>query len=134
MTLDQQLIKGTRVLQGMFADFETQNPPIPDNASIEELWHTIQALREELREIKKIKRGTRPKVEQAVKLLIEDQDLAQLSLPILAGLVRAVFKLNGLKTNCSAKSIRWYLSQRALTWDIIRRQDAELDIELIVEE
>lgn len=122
LTLEQQIQAAIQVLKDMFGkDLPGPNGP-PEGATIESLWAENQALQLELRKLKKLKRGVKPKVENAVKLLVEDQRLAQIPIPMLAELIREVFKSQGIPSKCSESSVRWYLSQFSLEWDIVRRQ------------
>jgi hypothetical protein len=94
----------------------------PEDATIDSLWAEILALKEEIRKLKKVKRGVRPKVEDAVKILVTDPKLNLLPIAVVADLICQVFKLYGMKCNCSENSVRWYISQKGLEWDIVRRQ------------
>lgn len=122
LSLEQQIQEAITVLKGMFGKEEPASAGPPAEATVESLWAENQALQKELAQLKKLKRGVKPKVEDAVKLLVEDQRLAQIPIPMLAELIREVFKSYGIPSKCSESSVRWYLSQFSLEWDIIRRQ------------
>lgn len=122
LSLEQQIQEAITVLKGMFGKDEPPSNGPPEGATVESLWEEVQALQKELTQLKKLKRGVKPKVEDAVKLLVEDPRLAQIPIPMLAELIREVFKSYGIPSKCSESSVRWYLSQFSLEWDIIRRQ------------
>lgn len=122
LPLEQQLQEAVGLLKGMFGNAKQEPPGPPKGATLESLWKEIIALRKEITQLKKTKRGVKPKVEDAVKLIIEDPRLAQIPIPMIAELIREVFKSYGIASKCSESSVRWYLSQFSLEWDIIRRQ------------
>lgn len=121
LPIDQQLVKAISSLKSLFGDLEPE-AKMPEDATIESLWEEVVALRRELNQLKRVKRGVKPKVENAVKILITDPELAQLPIPIIAELIREVFKGFGIPCDCSESSVRWYMSQRSLEWNIVRRQ------------
>jgi len=120
MTLSEQVNKAIEVLKGMFKDTEPMPPPPPD-ATIESLWAEVY-------EFRNPKRKTRPGVEEAVKLLLEDQDLPEIPIPMIAEIIREVFSAYGLKCKCSESSVRWYQSQRNLEWSIVRRRLPKVEV------
>ena len=122
LTLEQQTAEAVQVIKGMFGKSEPEPLGPPAEATVESLWSEILELRKELKAIKKLKRGVKPKVGDAVKLLVEDQRLAQIPIPIIAEIIREVFKTYGIPSKCSESSVRWYLSQFSLEWDIVKRQ------------
>jgi hypothetical protein len=122
LTLEQQIQEAIKVLKDMFGKDEQASPGPPAEATIESLWGEILSLQKELSQLKKLKRGDKPKIEDAVKLMVENQRLAQIPIPMIAELIREVFKSYGIPSKCSESSVRWYLSQFSLEWDIIRRQ------------
>ncbi len=122
LTLEQQIKEAVVLLKGLFGNHEQEPAGPPTDATVESLWNEVMELRKELRILKRTKRGVKPKVETAVKLLVEDERLAQLPIPMIAELVREVFKSYGIKCNTSESAVRWYLSQNSLEWDIIRRK------------
>ena len=121
MNLEEQIQEAIVVVKGMFVDHTTDDI-LPVDATIESLWVEIAILKKEIASLKKTKRGIRPRVEDAVKLLIENIQLNQIPIPMIAEIVREVFKLYGIPSKCSSSSVRWYLSNRSLEWDIIRRK------------
>lgn len=122
LTMEQQIQEAVKVLKGMFGTDKPGPVRPPDGATVESLWEEVLLLQKELAQLKKTKRGVKPRVEDAVKLLVEKQELAQIPIPMIAELIREVFKVYGLKCSCSESSVRWYLSQKSLEWDIIKRQ------------
>lgn len=122
LTLEQQTAEAVRVIKGMFGNSEPEPTGPPEDATIESLWQEVLKLRKELKAVKKLKRGVKPKVGDAVKLLVEDPRLAQIPIPIIAEIIREVFKSYDIPSKCSESSVRWYLSQFSLEWDIVKRQ------------
>lgn len=94
----------------------------PEDATPERLWEEVRKLRKELDALKRIKRGVKPKVEEAVRRILEDERLAELSVPLIADIIRKIFNKFDQKCDCSESSIRWYMSQRNLQWKIVRRR------------
>jgi hypothetical protein len=122
LPLEQQIQEAIVVLKAMFGKDEPAPPGPPKEATLQSLWEEVKALQLELMQIKKLKRGVKPKVEDAVKLMVENQALAQIPITMIAELIREVFKAYGIPSKCSESSVRWYLSQFSLEWDIVRRQ------------
>ena len=122
LTLEQQIQEAIKVLKGLFGNDKPEPVGPPEDATVESLWAEVILLRKEITSLRKTKRGVKPKVETAVKLLVEDQRLAQIPIPMLAELIREVFKSYSIPSKCSESSVRWYLSQFSLEWDIVRRQ------------
>ena len=131
MELQEQIKVAVDLVSDMF---KGQVPNIPqrppEDATLESLWEEIVRLRRELDAMKKIKRGVRPKVEGAVRILLEDERLAEISVPLIADIIRKVFNRFDTKCECSESSVRWYMSQRNLTWNIIRRRLPKPSIEI----
>ena len=122
MTLEEQIQEAVDVIKGMFGGFEPEfikDPP--EDATVEGLWLEILELRKELHKLKRVKRGVKPKTEDAAKLLLCNQALSQIPIPMIAEIIRGVFKSYGLKSACSESSIRWYQSQYGLDWPIVKR-------------
>lgn len=122
LTLEQQIQEAIKTLRSLFGNNKPEPNGPPEDATVDSLWSEIVALRKEITALRKTKRGVKPKVEDAVKLLVEDQRLAQIPIPMLAELIREVFKSYSINCKCSESSVRWYLSQFSLEWDIVRRQ------------
>jgi len=122
LPLEQQIQVAIQVLKDMFGTTKPGPVGPPDDATLESLWEEVLSLKKELHQLRKMKRGVKPKVENAVKLLVENQELAQIPIPMIAELIREVFKSYGLKATTSESSVRWYLSQFSLEWEIVRRQ------------
>jgi hypothetical protein len=122
LPLEQQIQEAIKELKTLFGNAEPGPIGPPVDATIESLWAELEAARKEIMQLKKTKRGVKPKIESAVKLLVENQELAQIPIPMIAELIREVWKSYGIASACSESSVRWYLSQFSLDWDIVRRQ------------
>lgn len=120
MTLSEQVSRAIGQLKGMFKDSEPMPPP-PEDATVESLWAIIC-------ELQQPKRKYKPGVEEAVKLLLEDKELAEIPIPMIAEIIREVFSAYGLKCKCSESSVRWYQSQRNLEWAIVRRRMPKVEV------
>lgn len=120
MTLADQVNKAIAQLKGMFKGAEPL-PPVPPDATVESLWAIICELRAP-------KKRFKPGVEEAVKLLLEDQELSEIPIPMIAEIIREVFGAYGLKCKCSESSVRWYQSQRGLEWAIVRRRLPRVEV------
>lgn len=120
MTLSEQVNKAISLVKNMFKDTEPIPPPPPD-ATVESLWAQIH-------ELKFPKRKNRLGVEDAVKILLEDPDLPEIPIPMVAEIIREVFQAYGQKCRCSESSVRWYQSQRGLEWNIIRRRLPRIEV------
>lgn len=111
MDIEEQLLKAIRLTKGLFPEREA-DPVIPAQATREELWARIVDLERQPQK--------RPRVEDAIRTLVEDSALTNLTYKQLAEVVREVYKLKGHQIATSESSIRWYLSQRP-DWQIQRR-------------
>lgn len=111
MTLAEQVELAIANIKQMFDDAEPA-PPIPEGMTLEKLWILYN----------KKRHHTTPGVEEAVKALLENPELAEIPIPLIAEIIREVFKAFGVKCNCSERSVRWYQSQRNLVWTIVRRR------------
>lgn len=131
MELQEQIKLAIDLVSGMFKGQVVGVPADPpEGATVESLWEEVSRLRKELDAMKKIKRGVRPKVEDAVRMILEDPRLVEVSVPVIADIIRKVFNKFDLKCDCSESSVRWYMSQRNLTWNIQRRQLPRPSIEI----
>lgn len=126
MNLADQVNRAILTLKGMFGATEPMPMPPPD-ATIESLWAELQELKNAKR--KKLSPG----VEEAVKLLLEDPELAEIPIPMIAEIIREVFNVYGLKCKCSESSVRWYQSQRNLEWSIVRRRMPKVEVKDVTE-
>jgi hypothetical protein len=122
LPLEQQIQVAIQELKTLFGNAEPGPIGPPEDATVESLWIELETARKEIMQLKKTKRGVKPKIESAVKLLVENQELAQIPIPMIAELIREVWKSYGIASSCSESSVRWYLSQFSLDWDIVRRQ------------
>ena len=122
LNLEEQIQEAINLIKGMFGGYEPDFPPEPPrDATVESLWAELMKARRELYALKKTKRGVRPKAEDAAKVLLCDQRLSQIPIPMIAEIIREVFKSYGISSNCSEASVRWYQSQYGLDWPIVRR-------------
>ena len=121
MNLSEQVNRAIVVLKGMFKDTEPA-PPLPPELTIEALWVLYQDA------INSKKKKQSPGVEEAVKLLLEDPELPEIPIPMIAEIIREVFSAYGLKCKCSESSVRWYQSQRNLEWAIVRRRMPKVEV------
>lgn len=128
LSLEEQIRAAIGSLKTMFTNQEQQAYAPPEDATVESLWAMVLELKKEIHGLKKTKRGIKPKVEDAVRLLVEDPALCQIPIPMIAELIREVFKSYGLPSKCSESSVRWYLSQFSLEWDICRRQMPSVEV------
>jgi hypothetical protein len=120
MTLSEQVNTAIQVLKELFQGTEPA-PPIPEGMTLEKLWVLyLDATRK--------KKAKQPGVEEAAKLLLEDQNLSEIPIPMIAEIIREVFSAYGLKCKCSESSIRWYQSQRGLEWSIVRRRLPRVEV------
>lgn len=123
MNLQDQIKAAVDSITDMFRGQITEaNLLPPEDATPEQLWEEVRRLRKELDALKRIKRGVKPKVEEAVKRILEDERLSELSVPLIADIIRKVFNRFEQKCDCSESSVRWYMSQRNLQWNIIKRR------------
>jgi hypothetical protein len=120
MNLSEQVNHAIQQLKGMFGGAEPPPPP-PSDATIESLWAMVLELRG-------FKKKNRPGVEEAVKLILEDQELAEIPIPMVAEIIREVYNIYGIKCKCSESSVRWYQSQRNLEWSIVRRRMPKVEV------
>ncbi len=117
LTLTEQAIIASQQVDSMFVG---TIPPIPEDATIESLWKEL---------CRANRKSKKPKKVDAVKILLEDSRLTGLSIPLLADIIKKVFNRNGVTCDTSESSIRWYISQKTLEWDIKPRDKKIIDIE-----
>lgn len=113
MNIREQVTKAELAVDQLFTD--APNPP--PGATLESLWAEILQLKKLIR---------KPKVQTAIKLLLEDEELAGLPIPLIGNIVKAGFEKRGFTCNCSESSIRWYISQKTMEWNIVRRSDPKV--------
>ena len=126
MHLSDQVNKAIASVKQMFQGSEPA-PPIPEGMTLEQLWVLY------LDVTRPKKKRSSPGVEDAVKLILEDQELAEIPIPMIAEIVREVFKAYGVKCRCSESSVRWYQSQRNLEWNIVRRALPRVEVKDVTE-
>ena len=91
------------------SQFDKAIPPIPDHLTREAIWAELQKLKGKVKKPKKV---------TCIKLLLEDERFTGLPIALLADIIKKVFERNGIDCNTSENSIRWYISQKTLDWDI----------------
>lgn len=116
MDIEDQLMRAIKMTKGLFPEKE-EDPVVPAHATREDLWARILDLER--------KPTKKPRVEDAIRILVEDRRLTNLTYKQLAEVVREVFKLRGFYVSTSESSIRWYLSQRH-DWKIQRRTNENI--------
>lgn len=109
-TIQEQAVAAAKLVDSMFID---DTIPIPEDATLEMLWAEVCRLR------KKIKH---PRKSEAIKLILENPELTGLSIPLIADIVRQIFQRHGFSCDTSESSIRWYISQKTLEWNIQPRK------------
>lgn len=126
MTLADQVNQAILAIKGMFKESDPA-PPIPPDMTIEALWVLYQDA------LNAKKKRVAPGVEEAVKILLEDPELAEIPIPMIAEIIREVFGAFGIKCKCSESSVRWYQSQRNLEWSIVRRRMPKVEVKDVTE-
>ena len=99
--------------------FDNSMPPIPEDATVESLWAELCQLRGKTKKPKKV---------EAIRLLLEDERLTGLSIPLLADIIRQVYKRHNVPCDTSDSAIRWYISQKTLEWNIKPRDKRESSV------
>ena len=102
--------RATKLLCKLF-EFDEPIPPLPDDLTREDLWRMLYAKG----------RMVKPPIEVAARILLEAPDLAEMSPEQIATTIREVYRMHGLDCRCSEASIRWYMSQKNILWNIIKR-------------
>ena len=108
MNLRDRIDKAVKDVDKLFC--ETPKPP-PGS--------TVQGLWDEILSLKKL--VNRPKVQTAIRTLLEDPELESLNYDLIASIVRSGFEKRGFKCGCSRSSVSWYVSQKTLEWSIVPR-------------
>lgn len=114
MNVREQITKADKALDKLFVD----TPLPPPGATVMSLW-------EEILRLKKLVR--KPKVEAAVRLLLEDPTLHSIPIGLMADLIKNAFERRGFTCNIKEASVRWYISQRTVDWSIVKRAPAKVD-------
>ena len=114
MNLSDQVDTAINQLKELFKGVEPAPQP-PADATVESLWAIIL-------ELKGFNKRHKVTVEEAVKSLLESEELSGIPIPMIAEIIREVFILYGIRCKCSESSVRWYQSQRNLEWNIVRRK------------
>jgi hypothetical protein len=118
LTINEQAIAAAR---GVDAMFNGSIPPIPENVTLQQVWEELQRLKGKVKKPKKV---------DAIKLLLEDEKLTGLPIPLIADIIKRVFHRHGVTCDTSDSSVRWYISQKTLEWDIKARDKKGADIAL----
>jgi hypothetical protein len=118
LTINEQAITAARAVDALFVD---AMPVMPVGTTIESLWEELCRLRGKIKKPKKV---------DAIRLLLEDDRLVGLTIPLLADIIKKVFHRHGVTCDTSDSSIRWYISQKTLEWDIKQRDKSGADINL----
>lgn len=119
MTIGEQAAEAIRMTDSLFG---APTPPPPEDATIESLWAELLALRD------KGKRGRRPKVVDAVKALLEHDELTGLSPALIADVVSKVFARRGIPCKTTEACVRWYVSQNTLHWNVKPRDKPQKEL------
>ena len=109
LTVTEQAIEAVRCIDALFDD---SMPPVPENATIQLLWAELCRLKGKVKKPKKV---------EAIKLVLENPQLDGLNVDIIADIIRKVFARHGMKCKTTAESIRWYISQKTLDWNLVPR-------------
>lgn len=103
--------------------FNSQLPPVPEGATIDSLWAEVCRLR---------KHTPKPRKVEAIRMILEDPRLVGLSIPLIADIIKKVFHHNGVSCDTSDSSIRWYISQKTLEWNIQPRDKNPIDVSKVL--
>jgi hypothetical protein len=116
--LPDQIVEAIQAVKDLFGTVDPI-PQIPTDLTMEALWVMYCDTQR--------KRVVRPpKIETAVKRLLEDPNLDEVPIHMLAEIIREVYAAYGIVCKCSESSLRWYQSQRNLEWNIVRRKQFKL--------
>lgn len=118
LTINEQAVLAAQTVNSLFMG---TTPTIPPEATLESLWAEICRLKGKVKKPKKV---------DAIKLLLEDENLTGLTIPLMADIIQRVFKRHGVTCDTSDSSIRWYISQKTLEWNIKPRCKKMADLNL----
>jgi hypothetical protein len=118
LTINEQAIAAARAVDALF---NGAMPLIPEGVTLQQVWEELQRLKGKVKKPKKV---------DAIKLLLEDDTLTGLPIPLLADIIKRVFLRHGVPCDTSDSSIRWYISQKTLEWDIKQRDKKGTNIDL----
>jgi len=118
LSINEQAVEAAKIVDGLF---NGTIPPIPEGATVASLWEEICRLRG---------KSKKPKKVEAIRLLLEDSRLTGLSIPLLADIIKKVYQRRGVACDTSDSSIRWYISQKTLEWEIKPRDKRGSDLNL----
>lgn len=111
LSLREQAEEAIRKVGDLFGLRNSPQPP--EDATIESLWKEVLLLRGQFRKPKKV---------DAIKLILEDPELCDLSHALIADIIRSTFASFGQPAETTESSIRWYISQKTLEWNIVPRR------------
>ena len=121
LSITQQAIEAAKTIDALFDD---GMPDVPPDATVESLWAELCRLRGKVKKPKKV---------EAIRLLLEDKRFTALNVELIAEIIQRVFKRHGLPCDTTGASIRWYISQKTIDWDIKpcdkRKVDFDIDSE-----
>lgn len=106
MKIKEQAIAAIKVVESLF---DEGMPPIPEEATVDTLWAEICRLRGKVKKPKKV---------EAIRLLLEDERLVGLNPALIADIIRNVYKRHNVPCDTTEASIRWYVSQKTMEWNI----------------
>ena len=118
LTINEQAVLAAKTVNELFVN---SLPPIPEGATVESLWIEL------CRQKGKIKN---PKKADAVQTILEHPQLTGLTIPLIADIIQKIFKMHNVPCDTSDNSIRWYISQRTLDWDIKPRDKSIINTSL----
>ena len=124
MAKDQLTIKDQAILAAQMVNdlFISSVPPIPEGETIESLWLALCRLKGKIKN---------PQKAMAVQLLLEHPQLTGLSIQLLSDIIQKVYRMRGVPCDTSDNSIRWYISQKTLDWNIKPRDKSILNTNII---
>lgn len=118
MTLREQATEAARTVNSLL---NTGCPPIPPEATRESLWLELCRLKNKTKKPYKV---------DAIKALLEDPRFTGLPVALIADIIKRVFTRAGIPCNTSESSIRWYISQKTLEWDIKPRDKSATTVDI----
>jgi hypothetical protein len=118
LTINEQAITAAKAVNELF---DGTIPAIPEGTSLTVVWEELQRLKGKVKKPRKV---------EAIKMLLEDERLTGLPIPLLADIIKRVFHRHGVTCDTSDSSIRWYISQKTLDWEIKPRDKKEASIDL----
>jgi hypothetical protein len=118
LTINEQAQKAVESVNGLFSG---TIPPIPEGATLESLW--LEVCRQK-------GCAKKPRKVEAIKLILEDPQLDGLTIPLIADIIKRIFLRHDIPCDTSDSSIRWYISQKTLEWNIVPRSRKMSDLDI----